>query len=96
MNNYHISSQAQEDLHDIWLYIARDSFEAADRILDAINDGFISLGDMPGIGHVREDLTDKDVRFFSVHKYMIVFRLLKSGVEIVRVLHGYRDIQRIL
>jgi hypothetical protein len=32
------------------------------------------LADNPGIGHVRTDLTDADVRFWSVFKYLVIDR----------------------
>ena len=50
------------------------------------------LSENPGVGHVREDLTDKPVNFWVVHSYLIVFRPETRPLQIVRVLSGYRDI----
>lgn len=52
------------------------------------------LADNPGIGHVRLDLTDADVRFWSVFKYLVIYRPETKPLEIVRVLHGRRDVKR--
>ena len=40
-------------------------------------------------------LPSRDVLFFSVYQYMIVYRRAEL-VEIVAVLHGKRDVKRLL
>ena len=50
----------------------------------------------PGIGHIRTDLTDADVRFWSVFKYLVIYRPETKPLEIVRVLHGRREVKRLL
>lgn len=48
------------------------------------------------LGHTREDLTNKPVRFFTFKwHYLIVYKPSKP-IEVVRVLSGYRDIFNIL
>ncbi len=54
------------------------------------------LADNPGIGHVRPDQTREDVRFWSVFKYLIVYRPDTEPLEIARVLHGKRDVKRLV
>ena len=49
----------------------------------------------PAKGHRRSDLTNRNVLFFSVYQYMIVYRRAEP-VEIVAVLHGKRDLRRVL
>jgi plasmid stabilization system protein ParE len=48
------------------------------------------------MGHVREDLTDKTFRFWSVYSYLIVYKMDTKSIEIVRVFSGYRDIESLL
>ena len=67
----------------------------ANRIQSELVDAFESLADVPGKGHKRPDLTNKDLLFFSVYQYMIVYRQA-AMVEIVAVLHGKRDVKRLL
>lgn len=67
----------------------------ANRIQGELVDAFEALADLPGKGHRRPDLTRRDVLFFSVYQYMIVYRRVAT-VEIVAVLHGKRDIKRLL
>jgi plasmid stabilization system protein ParE len=51
-------------------------------------DAFEGLAGLPGKGHKRSDLTSRD-------QYMIVYRRTAS-LEIVAILHGKRDIKRLL
>lgn len=44
--------------------------------------------------HLRPDLTPEDVRFWSVFKYLVIYRPGTKPLEIVRVLHGNRDVRR--
>ncbi len=48
------------------------------------------------MGHVRLDLADESVRFWTVEPYHVIYRPVKKKLEIVRVLHGARDIKTIL
>lgn len=54
------------------------------------------LGENPGIGQWREELTDKGHRFFLVYSYLIVYRHETKPMQIIRVLHAARDVQSIL
>jgi plasmid stabilization system protein ParE len=89
---YTLTSEAEADLASIVSYIAGDSLGAAAQVLDDIEGAFLLLSGNPGIGHVREDLTDKPVNFWAVHSYLIVFRPQTKPLQIVRVISGYRDI----
>ena len=48
------------------------------------------------MGHRRQDLTSADVRFFPVYSYLIVYRPERKPLQVVSILHGNRDIERIL
>jgi plasmid stabilization system protein ParE len=96
MSGYRLSRAALSDLDELWLYIARDNPNAAERVVDRILTTCEQLAEMPGIGHSREDLTSKAVRFFSVHSYLIVYWPDIKPLEIIAVLHGARDVPSIL
>jgi antitoxin ParD1/3/4 len=51
---------------------------------------------MPGAGHWRRDLTDETVRFFAVYSYPIVYRPETKLLQVVAILHGSRDVERVL
>jgi toxin ParE1/3/4 len=85
------TARAEEDLIEIWLYIAPDNVEAADLVLDEIEMRFHALAEHPSMGRMRLDIAP-ELRYFPVGNYLILYRTITSGVEIVRVLHGSRDI----
>jgi plasmid stabilization system protein ParE len=95
-NRFALTPQAQADLTEISNYIRQDSPDAARRVRDELQATMRRLAQMPGIGHLREDLSDEPVRFFSVYSYLIMYRPETDPLEIVRVLHGARDVGAIL
>ena len=96
MKPYLVAPEAEDDLRRIWRYLLGEAGPAiANRIQGELVDAFESLADVPGKGHKRPDLTSRDVLFFSVYQYMIVYRRA-TMVEIVAVLHGKRDVRRLL
>ena len=96
MADYLLSPEALEDLQGIWDFIAIDSFEAADNVLDELFAAFEGLAQWPGQGHKRSDLTTRDVRFWPVRNYLVVYRENLRRVEIVAVLHGARDVPTVI
>lgn len=61
---YQVTQEAQSQLDAIGTFIAQDSVDAALRVLDSLEEAFEQPADMPDIGHMREDLTDKPVKFY--------------------------------
>ena len=98
MTTYHVTRQAESDLVSIWEYIAADNPVAADRLIDRIEEKLQMLSRQPLIGEGRNELAP-NLRNFPVGNYVIYYRPLESEavtVEIVRVLHGARDIPGLL
>jgi toxin ParE1/3/4 len=83
--------RAEADLVDIWSYIAQDSPANADRLLDRISDTLSRLATMPFMGQARFDLAPGR-RMVPVGNYLIFFRPIQDGIEVIRVLHGRRNI----
>jgi plasmid stabilization system protein ParE len=98
MNDLLISPNARVDLEEIWSHYATDlqNPDAADRIHSELFDALRKLARNPGIGHLRSDLACEPLRYWCVRRYLIIYRGEKRPVEIVRVLHGARDVQAIL
>ena len=92
MNRYILSEGATGDLDRIWDYIAEDSFDSADAWIAKLFDAFDAIGNTPGIGHKRDDLTNYPVLFWPVGSYLVIYRALPHLVEIVAVTQGARDI----
>jgi plasmid stabilization system protein ParE len=91
-----LSEAALADLDEIWLFIARDNLVAADRVIDDLYTAIHKLARQPGLGHLREDLTDEPLRFWSVYHYQIIYRSEAQPIEVVRVVSGYRDVSELL
>jgi len=89
------TAQAEADLIDIWLYIARDNAAAADRLLDLLDEKSRALARDPQIGMAREDIA-AGVRHFPVGRYLILYRDVGDGVEVVRYVHGMRRLEDLI
>jgi toxin ParE1/3/4 len=87
-----ISPRAVADLIEIWSYIADDSVANADAFIDKLYDTLQVLARQSGSGRHREDLAP-GLRCFPFGRYVIFHRAVANAIEIVRVLHGARDIE---
>jgi len=96
MRLYNVSPEAQNDLFEIWLHIAEDSVELADRIDGEFHELFASLGRTPGQGHSRKDLTKLPVLFFPLYSYLVIYQAEVRPIRILAVLRGKRRVKNIL
>lgn len=87
--------RARADLLDIWLDVATDDPAAADRLFDRLEARVRILETFAEAGRARADIAP-DARMLVERPYLILYRLIPEGVEIVRVLHGARHIDRLL
>jgi toxin ParE1/3/4 len=90
-NKIRRSPRARLDLIDIWTYIAQDNTNAADGLLDRFDEVIGRLAERPLMGRKRSELGEA-FRSFPVGNYVIFYLPKDEGVEIIRVLSGYRDI----
>jgi toxin ParE1/3/4 len=87
---YRLSALSEQDLEEIWSYVAEDaSPTTADRLIDAIIDRFELLAEQPRMGRLRPEFGE-GVRSVVVESYVIYYRQ-DVDVLIARVLHGRRD-----
>ncbi len=96
MPHYLLVPEARKDLTEILQYIADDSVDAALRVHDRFIEIFELLAENPEVGHFRDDLTSRPVRFFPVYSYLVVYSASVRPIEIVRVLGGAQDVGSIL
>lgn len=89
--NYYLLSQAEADLLAILDYIAERNPAAAARLLQALHRRWDLLTSQPFSGKGRDDLRP-GARCVVVGQYLSLYRVTDQGVEIVRVLHGKRDL----
>ena len=96
MPAYIVAPEAEEDIFLIWTYFLREAGSViADRVEAELLDAFAGLAEVPGKGHRRQDLARADVYFFTIYEFMVVHRR-SSPLQIVAVLHGKRDVKRLL
>ncbi len=87
------TKRANTDLISIWRYIALDNPEAATAQLSEIERKFRLLSFFPKIGRKREDIR-KGLRLLPCDAYVILYRETAGSIEIVRVVHGARDLRK--
>ncbi len=96
------SREALRDLVEIAAYIAeRTGPAASDRFADSASATFRRLAQMPGLGSRWGDDHPQlaDLRVASIEKFrshLVFYRPIEGGIEIVRVIHGARDIGLLL
>jgi toxin ParE1/3/4 len=86
---------AETDLDDIWFEIALDNPAAADRVIDAIRRRSEQLSTFSESGRLRPDIA-ADARSLTVGNYLVLYRHFKATIEIVRIVHGARDLTALL
>ena len=99
MSSYFLTPLAKADIFDIWSYIAESSEDAADRVEHAIYEACAFVAEAPMRGHSRPDITSRPLRFWTVTRFpnfSIVYRPETSPIEIIAVLHGRRNLRRVL
>ncbi len=95
------SPRARRDLVEHFLVIGRDSVSAARRFIQAADKAIENLARMPEIGSPwrSKDPALAGLRVGSIRrfeKYLIFYRPISDGIEVIRVLHGARDIDAVL
>ena len=86
--------RAREDILDIWVYIAPRNARAADRVYDRIEESCALLKFNPHLGPARPDIGE-GARALVIEHWIAFYRLVKDGVQVVRVVYGARDLTKI-
>jgi toxin ParE1/3/4 len=92
---------AVEDLAEAHANIGRDSPAAAERLLDAVEHAIAVLLSRPRAGRAREFRSPRaqGTRSWVVNgfeNYLIFYRPKSEGIEVVRFVHGARDMPNLL
>ena len=83
--------EAENDLDEIWWYIAQANPGNADKFIDEIEAICRKLARFKSMGRNRDEL-HPGLQSFPVGKYLIFYMPITGGIEIIRVLHGMMDI----
>ena len=90
--------RVRRDLEQNADHVAEDSLDAALRFYDAAEAAFDELAEMPGMGSPRTFKNSRlgEVRMWPIpgfENWLIFYRPIKDGIEVLRVVHAARDIQ---
>jgi len=85
---------AEVDILEIWDYIADDNVATADRWVDRLDEQFRVLASQPMMGRARDELAP-GLRSFPFGRYVVFYVPLDGGIDVVRVLHGARDVDAV-
>ena len=94
MSRYIISPEASRDLDEISDYFAGRNIQAGERFVEAFEKKCRNLVNFPNIGRSYAKIKPS-LRGIPLDGYIIFYRTNENGVEIVRVVSGYRDLERL-
>ena len=83
------------DMTAIRDYIAEDSQENAYRFIIRLFDVAEQLSEQPRMGRYVPEAGRQDVRELLFKDYRIIYRTKSAQVDILTVIHGSRDLQRL-
>jgi toxin ParE1/3/4 len=86
-----VSPEAENDLLEIWLYIAEDQPVNADRYLDKLHEKALKLAEFPDLRRDRPELAE-GMKSFPVDRYNLYYTITETELILVRALPGDRDI----
>jgi plasmid stabilization system protein ParE len=86
--------EARRTLQEVLDFIARDSQEGAQRVLEQALAAARSLRTLSGRGRVVPELADPLIREVFVYRYRLMYRDLGDSVAILAFIHGARDFER--
>ena len=97
MESFQLAEDAILDIDAVWLFLLhREGLHTADRVVTELFQSFDLLAEIPNSGHRRRDLTSRDVLFYKVFSYLIIYHPASRPLHILAVLHGKRNVGRIL
>lgn len=86
-----LRTPASRSDYEIWNYLAVRDLAAADRLVDQFDAILAVIAVAPRMGRKVDELAPR-LRSFPVGNYLIFYRSLEDGVQLIRILHGARDI----
>jgi toxin ParE1/3/4 len=92
MSRIRFTAAAENDLLELWVYIAEENPAAADEALDEIKTSVSALAEQPEMGRARPELADGLRSMPTRTPYIVYYEPDREGVLVLRVLHHARDV----
>jgi toxin ParE1/3/4 len=89
-----VSSKAERDLFEIYLYLAQQSPQSAERLASSIDRCLMNLSTFPFSGTPRPNIAI-GIRSLLVHPYIIFHVVRRHHITILRVVHGSRNLAKV-
>ncbi len=94
MAKFYLVPQAHCDLEALEARLSRDDLRIARRVLVGLVETFELLAQFPRLGQARPELRS-GLRSFPAEGWLILYHVVNSDVEILRVVRGERDLDEI-
>lgn len=94
MRRLHFTRLAEQDLTEICDYIAAKSVQRAAAVVKGLEQACQMLVSQPGMGRARPELAP-DLCSLTEGSHIIFYRVADDGVQVIRILHGARDLPAI-
>lgn len=91
MSRYIVSPEASRDLDEISDYFAARNIETGEQFVEEFNRKCRNLINFPNMGRSYQEIITS-VRGLPLMGYIIFYRAIDSGIEIIRVVRGERDL----
>src|SRR5687768_7835570 len=88
------TAASKRDYVEIWKYIAKDNPTAADDLLRLFDLKVTLLSDFPHLGRARSEIRTR-LRSFAAGDYILFYRPLRDGIELLRIIHGARNLREV-
>jgi len=92
MKHHIISQPAIKDLEEILDYFSSRDLEAGERFIKEFEKKCGYLADYPNMGRSFAYIKPS-LRGLPLAGYIIFYRIIDNGIEIIRVVSGYRDLE---
>jgi toxin ParE1/3/4 len=92
MSRYIISQPATRDSESISSYFAEVNIEAGEKFLQGFSNRCKQLISLPNIGR-SYDILQLGLRGLPLEGYIVLYRVVNDGIEIIRVVNGRQDLR---
>lgn len=82
---------ARDGLDEVLAYIAEDSLEAAEKVLEVVLGVAESLSVFAERGRIVPELRDQSIREVFVYSYRVIYEVMPSEIRVLAFIHGARD-----
>ncbi len=95
MATVYFTSLATRDIYENSEFVSRENTKAAFRLIEKIKSTCELLAANPGMGEVYQ-AKSCECRLFSSGRYVIFFRNIDDGIQVLRIVRGERDFKNVL